>query len=73
MEKLRFTFIVEDQDDGEMKFETFAERKIASGWLKQDFNVVKRFDISGSPAMKFTDMISDFISEKLKNAGIMKC
>ena len=72
MEKLRFTFVAEDQDDGGMKFETTVERKIASGWLKQDFEVVKKFDIADSPAMKMADMLGTFITSKLKGAGIVK-
>lgn len=72
MEKLRFTFVMEDLDSGGMKFETFVERKIASGWLRQDFETVKKFDISDSSAMNMANMIGAVVLEKLNKAGIKK-
>ena len=72
MEKLKFTIIMEDTDDGGLKIETYPERKIASGWLKQDFETIKKFDIKNSGAMKFADLISDFICNEFKKAGLIK-
>jgi len=65
MEKLRFSFVFEDQENGTMTMVTFVEKKTDTGWERQNPESFV-LNTEKSVCAWFSDIFSTFILKQFK-------